>query len=308
MQALLIDSPIYIFRSYFSLPENWHSLEPKFPTNAVYGFTGFLLDLLRRQQPEYIFCAFDESLGTGFRHQLCVDYKANRELPDDALGFQLNACRQLCRVLGVVEMASADFEADDLIGSMASVVRGNNAQPVIVSRDKDLMQLVEGQDLYWDFGKSSAKGQSELEAELDLGCGQMADYLALVGDPSDNIKGVPGIGSKTAKQLLSHFSDVEAIMGHLDQLQDLPIRGAKKLADKLAGCTDQLRLARELTTIRCDAKSMPNLQGIKWKGVHLDAFELFCEEMGFGSVFSKRTVDLKLRDTHPYSPTTLLPK
>jgi 5'-3' exonuclease len=308
MQALLIDSPIYIFRSYFSLPENWHSLEPKFPTNAVYGFTGFLLDVLRRQQPEYIFCAFDESLGTGFRHQLCVDYKANRELPDDALGFQLNACRQLCRVLGVVEMASADFEADDLIGSMASVVRGNNVQPVIVSRDKDLMQLVEGQDLYWDFGKSSAKGQSELEAELDLGCGQMADYLALVGDTSDNIKGVPGIGSKTAKQLLSHFSDVEAIMGHLDQLQDLPIRGAKKLADKLAGCTDQLRLARELTTIRCDAKSMPNLRGIEWKGIHLDAFELFCEEMGFGSVFSRRTVDLKLRDTHPYSPTTLLPK
>ena len=207
MQALLIDSPIYIFRSYFSLPENWHSLEPKFSTNAVYGFTGFLLDLLRRQQPEYIFCAFDESLGTGFRHQLCVDYKANRELPDDALAFQLNACRQLCRVLGVVEMASADFEADDLIGSMASVVRGNNVQPVIVSRDKDLMQLVEGQDLYWDFGKSSAKGQPELEAELDLGCGQMADYLALVGDTSDNIKGVPGIGSKTAKQLLSHFSD-----------------------------------------------------------------------------------------------------
>lgn len=308
MQALLIDSPIYVFRSYFSLPENWHSLEPKFPTHAVYGFTGFLLDLLRRQQPKYIFCAFDESLGTGFRHQLCVDYKANRELPDEALAFQLNACRQLCRVLGVTEMASAEFEADDLIGSMASAVREKNVQPVIVSRDKDLMQLIKGQDLYWDFGKSNANGQAELEAELDLGCNQMADYLALVGDKSDNIRGVPGIGSKTAKQMLSHFSDVEAIMSHLDQLQDLPIRGAKKLAGKLAGCADQLQLARQLTTITCDAESVPSVQAIEWKGIHLDAFEIFCEEMGFGSAFSRRTTDLKLRQTSQYITTPPLLK
>lgn len=301
MQALLIDSSIYIFRSYFSLPENWHSLEPKFPTHAVYGFTGFLLDLLSRQQPEYIFCAFDESLGTGFRHQLCGDYKANRELPDDALAFQLMTCRQLCRVLGITEMASTVYEADDLIGSMASAVRRNNVQPVIVSRDKDLMQLIEGEDLYWDFGKSNAKGLRVLEAELELGCNQMADYLALVGDTSDNIRGIPGVGSKTAKQLLSHFSDVEAIMDHLDQLQDLPIRGAKKLADKLAGCADQLRLSRQLATITCDAESVPSLQGIEWKGIHMDAFELFCEEMGFGSAFSRRCADLKQRDTRPYS-------
>jgi len=308
MQALLIDSPIYIFRSYFSLPENWHSLEPKFPTHAVYGFTGFLLDLLRRQQPEYIFCAFDESLGTGFRHRLCADYKANRELPDEALAFQLNACRQLCRVLGVSELASAEFEADDLIGSMASAVREKNVQPVIVSRDRDLMQLVRGQDLYWDFGKSNAKCQTELETELDLGCDQMADYLALVGDKSDNIRGVPGIGSKTAKQMLSHFSDVEAIMSHLDQLQDLPIRGAKKLADKLAGFADQLQLAKQLTTITCDAKSVPNLQAIEWKGIHLDAFEIFCEDMGFGSTFSRRTADLKLRQSSQYVTTQPLLK
>ena len=241
MQALLIDSPIYIFRSYFSLPENWHSLEPKFPTNAVYGFTGFLLDVLRRQQPEYIFCAFDESLGTGFRHQLCVDYKANRELPDDALGFQLNACRQLCRVLGVAEMASNTHEADDLIGSMASLVRKTDVQPVIVSRDKDLMQLVGEQDLYWDFGKAHPVSQAQLEQKLEIGCTQMVDYLALVGDKSDNIAGVPGVGEKTAKQLLSHFPNIDAILEHLDQLQDLPIRGAKKLADKLLGSTDQIK-------------------------------------------------------------------
>ena len=148
MQSLLVDSSIYIFRSYFTLPENWHAPESQLPTHAVYGFTSFMLDLLKQKQPDYIFCAFDESLRTGFRHQLCADYKANRELPDAALAFQLNACRQLCRVLGVAEMASDIYEADDLIGSMASTMRGAGVQPIIVSRDKDLMQLVRDQDLY----------------------------------------------------------------------------------------------------------------------------------------------------------------
>ncbi len=153
MQAYLIDSSIYIFRSYFSLPDNWQALDSGYPTNAVYGFTGFLLDLLRNKNPQYLFCAFDESLGSGFRHQLCPDYKANRELPDEALAFQLNACRQLCRVLGIAEMASNTYEADDLIAAVARRTRQENAQPVVVTRDKDLTQIIESGDLYWDLAR-----------------------------------------------------------------------------------------------------------------------------------------------------------
>ena len=295
MQAYLIDSSIYIFRSYFSLPENWHALELGYPTHAVYGFTGFLLDILRHKQPQHLFCAFDESLGSGFRHQLCANYKSNRELPDEALAFQLNACRQLCRVLGISEMASHTFEADDLIGGVASKLRQVAVQPVFVSRDKDLIQLVQSGDLYWDFGKSHPKSQAELEAELDIGCGQMADLLALVGDSSDSIAGVPGIGAKTARQLLSHYPGIDVIMEHLDQLQDLPIRGAKKLADKLDSHRDQLFLARQLATIVTDVDEAPGLQEISWQGIYQDAFELFCEEMGFGTVFAARANNLKKR-------------
>lgn len=295
MQAYLIDSSIYIFRSYFSLPDNWQAPESGYSTHAVYGFAGFLLDLLRQKQPEHLFCAFDESLGSGFRHQLCANYKSNRELPDEALAFQLNACRQLCRVLGIREMASNIFEADDLIGGVASKVRQDNGQPVFVSRDKDLIQLVQASDLYWDFGKSQPKTQSELEAELDIGCGQMADLLALMGDSSDSIAGVPGIGAKTARQLLSHYPGIDAIMEHLDQLQDLPIRGAKKLADKLNSHRDQLFLALQLATIVTDVDEAPTLQGISWQGIHQDALELFCEEMGFGTAFTARANSLKQR-------------
>ena len=301
MQAFLIDSSIYIFRSYFTLPENWRAQESGYPTNAVYGFTAFLLDILRQKQPDYLFCAFDESLGSGFRHQLCADYKANRELPDDALAFQLNACRQLCRVLGVSEMASTTYEADDLIGAVAANVREMSGQPVIVSRDKDLTQLIQSGDLYWDFGKSQPQTQDQLESQFELGCGQMADYLALVGDSSDNIAGVPGVGAKTAKQLLSHFRSVNDILAHLDQLQDLPVRGAKKLADKFNHHRDQVLLSRRLATIVTDIEQAPNVNEIGWQGIYYDAFDIFCEEMGFANAFASRATQLKQRDLSPPS-------
>jgi 5'-3' exonuclease len=301
MQAFLIDSSIYIFRSYFTLPENWRAQESGYPTNAVYGFTAFLLDILRQKQPDYLFCAFDESLGSGFRHQLCADYKANRELPDDALAFQLDACRQLCRVLGVSEMASTIYEADDLIGAVAANVREMSGQPVIVSRDKDLTQLIQSGDLYWDFGKSQPQTQDQLESQLELGCGQMADYLALVGDSSDNIAGVPGVGAKTAKQLLSHFRSVNDILAHLDQLQDLPIRGAKKLADKFNHHRDQVLLSRRLATIVTDIEQAPNVNEIGWQGIYYDAFDIFCEEMGCANAFASRATQLKQRDLSPPS-------
>lgn len=296
MQAFLIDSSIYIFRSYFTLPENWRAAENQFSTHAVYGFTAFLLDILKQKDPAHIFCAFDESLECGFRHQLCPDYKANRELPDEALAFQLNACRQLCRVMGITEMASNIYEADDLIGGVASKVRLKNAQPVIVSRDKDLTQIIQANDLYWDFGNSYPKTRQEMEVQLELGCNQMADYLALMGDSSDNIAGVPGIGAKTARQLLSHYASVDVIMEHLDQLQDLPIRGAKKLADKLDANRDQLFLSRKLATIVTEIDEAPALDAIGWQGIHQDAFAIFCEDMGFANAFAGRAAVLKSRN------------
>jgi len=295
VQALLIDSSIYIFRSYFTLPEKWHAVDTQYPTQAVYGFAGFLLELLKTRRPDYIFCAFDESLQSGFRHQLSASYKINRELPDKALAFQLNACRQLCRVLGIAEMASDKYEADDLIGAVAVKVRASGIQPVIVSRDKDLTQIIHADDLYWDIGKSQPKNQTQLEQDLGVGCGQMADYLALVGDSGDSIAGVPGIGSKTACQLLSHFPSVDAIIEHRDQLQDLPIRGAGKLSDKIAAHQEQILLSRQLATIVTHIDNVPSCEQIGWRGIVQDAFALFADEMGFGENFNSRSSKLKQR-------------
>ena len=295
MQALLIDSSIYIFKSYFSFPEKWHAEESQHPTQAVYGFTNFLLDLLKKQQPEYIFCAFDESLQTGFRHQLCPNYKINRELPDEALAFQLNACRQLCRVLGITELASNHYEADDLLGAMAAKVRKAGIQPVIISRDKDLTQIIQQGDLYWDIGKSQPKDHKQLEQDLGVGCHQMADYLALVGDASDSIAGIPGVGPKTALELLSWMPSIEHIIDNSDQLGDLPIRGAAKLSNKIVDNQDQLLLSRKLATIVTDIDEIPSCDDILWQGVYQDAFALFSDEMGFSEVFNRRAADLRQR-------------
>jgi 5'-3' exonuclease len=295
MQALLIDSSIYIFKSYFSLPEKWHAEENQYPTHALYGFTNFLLDLLKKQQPQYIFCAFDESLQTGFRHQLCPNYKINRELPDEALAFQLNACRQLCRVLGITEMASNQYEADDLLGAMATEVRKAGIQPVIISRDKDLTQIIQEGDLYWDIGKSQPKDYKQLEQDLGVGCHQMADYLALVGDSSDSIEGVPGVGPKTARELLSWMPSIAHIIENSDQLGDLPIRGAAKLSDKIVDNQEQLLLSRQLATIVTDIGEIPSCDNIQWQGVYQDAFALFADEMGFAEVFNSRSAQPRQR-------------
>jgi 5'-3' exonuclease len=174
-----------------------------------------------------------------------------------------------------------------------------SGQPVIVSRDKDLTQLIQSGDLYWDFGKSQPQTQDQLESQLELGCGQMADYLALVGDSGDNIVGVPGVGAKTAKQLLSHFRSVNDILAHLDQLQDLPIRGAKKLADKFNHHRDQVLLSRRLASIVTDIDQAPNVSQIGWQGIYYDAFDIFCEEMGFANAFVSRASQLKQRDLSP---------
>lgn len=295
MQALLIDSSIYIFKSYFTLPEKWHADETGYSTHALYGFANFLLELLKKQQPQFIFCAFDESLQTGFRHQLCPNYKINRELPDEALAFQLNACRQLCRVLGITEMASNQYEADDLLGAMAKQVRSAEMQPVIVTRDKDLTQIIQQGDLFWDIGKSQPKDYKQLERELGVGCHQMADYLALVGDNSDSIAGVPGVGPKTARELLSWMPSVEHIIENSDQLGDLPIRGAAKLSDKIVDNQQQLLLSRQLATIVTDIDEIPSCDKIQWQGVLQDAFELFADEMGFGDIFNARAAQLRQR-------------
>ncbi len=275
----LIDASIYIFRHYYVLPERWHS-EEGFPTQAVYGYLGFLLSLLEQQQPQDIVAAFDESLGSCFRNQIYPPYKANRVLPDEPLAFQLDACAQVTGLLGITGLATNSHEADDIIGTLARRGQVQGQQVIVISGDKDLAQLLKDNDLIWDFGRSDARDRQGVKYSLGVWPEQLADYLALVGDPVDHIPGVPGIGAKTAAALLDRFDSLDTILAAGDALTELPVRGASKLPEKIESYREQLAVVRQLTGIADNAPiGEPPLQRCT---PQLEALSGFCQRMGFG--------------------------
>jgi len=191
----LIDASVYIFRAWYSLPPDLRDADGN-PTHALYGFGRFIGDLIERRQPRYLAVAFDESHGSGHRHALFPAYKANREPAPPELKRQFALCREFCRHLGVSEFASPEFEADDLIGTLATRVRAEGLRVTLVTRDKDLSQLVGPGDRFWDYSDAAEYAYEEIAARFGVAPERMADYLALRGDAVDNIPGVPGSGRR----------------------------------------------------------------------------------------------------------------
>ncbi|QKX15567.1 5'-3' exonuclease H3TH domain-containing protein [Microbulbifer sp. YPW1] len=244
----LVDASVYIFRYYFALPPNWES-RSGYSTEAVYGFSNFLLDLLARQ-PGHIACAFDESLGNCFRNDIYPDYKCSRALPDEALAYQLAACREMAEALGIASYASDRYEADDILATLTARCVRSGLSPVIVTRDKDLGQLLDrGATKLWDFAADQYLGRAEIQHKFGVRPAQIADYLALVGDAIDDIPGVPGIGAKTAARLLAEFDSIEALIAGAGEIAGLKIRGAAGIAAKVTTHAEQMRMARRLAEL-----------------------------------------------------------
>jgi len=276
----LIDASVYVFRAYFAIPD--HITDPAGnPVNAVYGFARFLAEFLDECQPQYVAVAFDQSLTTSFRNDIYPDYKANREKPPAELKAQFAHCRALCDALGLQQLASPAFEADDLIGTLASLAHSAGLPVTIVSRDKDLAQLIRQDDIYYEFASRSRMDYDGVAAKFGVPPERIGDWLALTGDSVDNIPGVPGIGPKTATALLAGFADIDALYAALDEVADLPIRGASKLPQRLKRHTAEVELARQLTHIKCDIPLDIALDDLRRQptGVGLDS--LF-DELGFG--------------------------
>jgi 5'-3' exonuclease len=255
----LIDGSIYIFQSHFSPHVECFDVDGC-DLSAVYGFTQFLLQFLRRVKPNRIAVALDESLFSGFRHGLCPNYKSNRELPDENLAMQLKGCREICSILGMASYASKKYEADDIIGTlsvrMSDLLPGDPAL-CIVTRDKDLSQLLKtDKDYMWDYSGNRRRYRADIKEEFGVSPEQFADYLGLVGDAVDCITGVPGVGPVKAKELLQNFVSMDGIYENLDAVADLSLRGAASLALKLEAHEAEARLSRELATIICNASDL----------------------------------------------------
>ncbi|MBS0228259.1 MAG: exodeoxyribonuclease IX [Proteobacteria bacterium] len=284
----LVDASLYVFRAWHSMPDDFRD-DDGWPTNAVHGFARFLLELLERERPRHIAIAFDESLGSNFRHALYPAYKANRDPAPPELKRQFAWCKALCEALGLVTLAHADFEADDLIGSAAHAMRGQGFRSVIVSADKDLSQLLQADDEQYDFGKGQRWGHAGVKARHGVRAEQIADYLALAGDAVDNIPGVTGIGPKSAAVLLSHFGTLDALLERIDEVPFLRLRGATQMAARLREQREQTLLWRRLTTVAVDAP-LPEGDFQRARG---DAAELtaLADWIGFGEMTRKRLAD-----------------
>jgi 5'-3' exonuclease len=248
----LIDASVYVFRAYYSIPDDMVD-DAGNPINALYGFCRFIGDFMEQVTPEFVAVAFDESLSSSFRTEIYPEYKANRDPAPEDLKRQFQQCRRFVRALGVMEIASPRYEADDLIGTLVEHGRQQGRPSTIVSRDKDLTQLLRGDDVFWDFAGKGKLGYEEIEGSFGVRPEQIADFLALAGDAVDNIKGVPGVGKKTAEKLLQHFGTLDDIYGNLHRVHEVNVRGAKTLAAKLDTHRAAALLARRLTGIACDA-------------------------------------------------------
>jgi len=279
----LIDASPYIFRAYFSIPSSIKTPDGQ-PANAVYGYTAFLLDLVKRAEPTHIAVAFDGSLTSSFRNEFYPEYKANRELPDPELTAQLDACWQVTEALGMKAYIDDRYEADDIIGTIIAKLAKKDCDFVVVSSDKDLAQLVNKQTKLWDFAKDRHFDAKTVKQHFGVRANQIVDLLALMGDAVDNIPGVKGVGEKTAAALLAKFASVEALYQKLDQVEKMELRGAAAIRAKLEQNREMAFLSKQLATIACEAPLTAGLNTLKYAGADRRQIEALFDRLGFGKI------------------------
>ncbi len=283
----LIDASVYVFRAYYSMPDDMVD-DAGNPINALYRYCRFMGDFMDQVTPESVAVAFDESLSKSFRTEIFPDYKANRDPAPPELKRQFQQCRRFVRALGVMELASPRYEADDLIGTLVEHGRKHGRPSTIVTRDKDLTQLLGKDDVFWDFAGKGKLRYDDIQGSFGVRPEQVADFLALAGDAVDNIKGVPGVGKKTAEKLLDHFGCLDEIYANLDCVHEVNVRGAKTLGAKLENHREDAMLARRLTCIACDAPIDGAETAMQPSAPKLGEINALFDEAGIGTALRRQ--------------------
>ena len=240
----VVDLSGYVFRAYHAIaPLSSPSGEP---THATYGTTSMLNRMLADRSPVLLAVAMD-SKTPSFRKAIDPAYKANRPPPPEDLSIQMTRCREIVEALGIDVWQNDEFEADDLIATGVRLALAEGLRVVIVSADKDLMQLVGGSVVMWDTMRNKVYGPPEVQEKFGVPPHQMRDLLALTGDTSDNIKGVPSVGPKTAAKLLAQFDTLEGVLANVDAVKG-------KLKENLTAHRESAVLSQRLVTLRDDVE------------------------------------------------------
>jgi len=240
----LIDGSTYIYRAFFALPALSNS--KGLPTNAVYGFTTMLMKILRERKPDCLAITFDEK-GPTHRHEAYKEYKAHRPPMPDGMQAQVPYIHQMVEAFGIPVVRKQGYEADDLIGTLATQAAAAGFEVVIVTGDKDMFQLVTDAVRIYDPVKDRWLGEAECRAKFGVEPARVVEVMGLMGDTTDNIPGVKGIGEKTALKLIAEFHTIENVLEHVDDVK--PPRTQMLLKEQ----AEQARLSRKLATIQTDS-------------------------------------------------------
>ncbi|GMA56583.1 DNA polymerase [Alicyclobacillus sacchari] len=291
-KLLLVDGNSILYRAFFALPPL--SNQQGVPTHAVYGFTMMLLRLLASEQPTHLAVAFDKSKST-FRHADYAEYKGTREQTPDDLVQQFPLARQTLQALSIPVVELQNYEADDVIGTLSKRAEEAGWNTKIVSGDKDLLQLVSSRvhALLTRRGITDVEYYDEaaVEQRYRLRPIQIIDLKGLMGDTSDNIPGVPGVGEKTAIKLLTSFDTVESVLDHIDE-----VPGAK-LRERLAEHRDQALLSKKLATIHRDAPLEVTLDDLAYHGYDANQAIAWFKELEFHSLIDKISEEMSQAST-----------
>jgi DNA polymerase I len=283
----LIDASVYVFRAYYSALPEFLDRDGE-PARAVYGFARFLGDLIERVRPAYMAVAFDQSLASSFRNRIYPPYKANREPAPPGLALQFERCFEFCTLAGVTALGSAEYEADDILGSLAARMRAEEVSSTLVSRDKDLAQLVREGDVFWDYAARDPLSYFDVKRRYGVAPERFADYLALTGDAVDNIPGVPGVGPKTAAGLMQEFASLDELYQGIDRVAALKVRGAAGLGARLLEHREAAYLARQLTGIVCDMPLAIETRALRRQRPDLGGLMRFFDRQAFGPLLRRQ--------------------
>ena len=282
-KIILVDGNNLIFRSYFATAYSGNLMKNSkgFPTNALFGFINMINKIVLEEKPTYMIVAFDK--GKTFRHEKYKDYKAGRHETPEELKEQMPLAKELLTHMGIKYYECDNYEADDIIGTFADYCnKDENFIGTIISSDRDLLQLISldidmkllKQKDYIRYNLDSFKGEYQIDPI------KVIDLKALMGDSSDNIPGVAGIGEKTALRLLQKYHDLNGVYEHLDEQ-------TPKLREKLIRDKENAYMSYELATIKCDIPMEINLEDIKMKPKDHEALNKMYEELEFFSFLTK---------------------
>lgn len=262
-RVYLIDGSSYIFRAFFALPLLTSS--SGLPTHAVYGFTNMTLKFLKTHRPEYLAVLLDAGRKT-FRNDLYREYKKNRPEAPPSLVPQFPYIRKILEAMQLPVLELEGYEADDLIATLSKRLSAQGVEVVIVSGDKDLMQLVGEKIKILDTMKEKWIGADEVQAKFGVVPQKVVEVVGLMGDAVDNIPGVKGIGEKSAIALIQRFHSLENLYDHLDEIEKTGLKGAARIRKALVQGKEAAFLSRQLATVKSDVPIQIDLERLRYQG------------------------------------------